>query len=94
MDRDICYKKFLDKWGYDAQALMCIEEMSELTKALCKYDRYGKENAPKEVKDNVLEEIADVLNCVDQMKMVFGEEEIEKIRDEKIKRTLSKFNFD
>ena len=34
------YKKFLDGWGYDAQSLMCIEEMSELTKALCKYKRF------------------------------------------------------
>lgn len=92
MDRIKSYKIFLDKWGYDAQALMCIEEMSELTKALCKYNRYGKEKAPLEIKENVLEEIADVLNCVEQMKIIFGEEEVEKIRDEKIYRTLNKIN--
>ena len=84
------YKSFLDAWGYDAQALMVIEEMSELTKALCKYMRFNKENAPDEVKENIKEEIADVLNTVEQMQLIFGEKEIEKIRQEKIERTKTK----
>lgn len=84
------YKKFLDKWGYDAQSLMCIEEMSELTKALCKYKRFGKEDCLQEIKDNILEEIADVLNTVEQLKYYFGEEKIEEIRKQKIEKTLKK----
>ena len=84
------YKKFLDKWGYDAQSLMCIEEMSELTKALCKYKRFGKEDYLQEIKDNILEEIADVLNMVEQLKYYFGEEKVEEIRKQKIERTLKK----
>lgn len=84
------YQIFLDQWGFDAQAMMCIEEMSELTKALCKYMRFNKENAPEEVKENIKEEIADVLNTVEQMQLIFGEEEIEKIRQEKIERTKTK----
>lgn len=84
------YKKFLDEWGYDAQSLMCIEEMSELTKALCKYKRFNKEQATPEIKQNILEEIADVLNTAEQMQYYFGEEEIEKIRKEKIERALKK----
>lgn len=84
------YKKFLDKWGYDAQSLMCIEEMSELTKALCKYKRFGKEDSLQEIKDNILEEIADVLNTVEQLKYYFGEEKIEEIRKQKIEKTLKK----
>ena len=84
------YQIFLDQWGFDAQAMMCIEEMSELTKALCKYMRFNKENAPNEVKENIKEEIADVLNTVEQMQLIFGEEEIEKIRQEKIERTKTK----
>lgn len=84
------YQIFLDQWGFDAQAMMCIEEMSELTKALCKYMRFNKENAPDEVKENIKEEIADVLNTVEQMQLIFGEKEIEKIRQEKIERTKTK----
>ena len=89
-ERKKYYKAFIDKWGYDTQAMMCIEEMSELTKALCKYDRFGKENSPKEVKENVLEEVADVCNMMDQLIYVFGKDEIEKIRDEKLKRCVER----
>ena len=85
-------KKFMECWGYDAQARMAIEEMSELTKALCKYERFGKENAPKEIKDNLLEEVADVHNMIAQLEMYFGKEEIEKIRLEKIERTEKLLN--
>ena len=84
------YKTFLSHWGYDAQSLMVIEEMSELTKALCKYKRFGKENSSQEIKDNILEEIADVLNTVEQLELYFGKEEIEEIRKQKIEKTLNK----
>lgn len=86
------YETFLKKWGYDVQSNMCIEEMSELTKALLKYIRYGKTDAPQEIKDNVLEEIADVLNTVEQMAYVFGKEKIEKIRKQKIDKTINRIN--
>lgn len=89
-EREDFYKLAIEKWGYDAQSLMCIEEMSELTKALCKYKRYGYENAGDEIKYNILEEIADVYNMIDQMAMVFGKDKIEKIRDEKIEKCLKR----
>ena len=85
-------KKFMECWGFDAQARMAIEEMSELTKALCKYERFGKENAPQEIKDNILEELADVHNMIAQLEMYFGKEEIEKIRLQKIERTEKLLN--
>ena len=31
------YDTFIETYGFDSQILMCIEEMSELTKELCKY---------------------------------------------------------
>ena len=85
-------KKFMECWGYDAQARMAIEEMSELTKALCKYERFGKENAPQAITDNTLEEPADVHNMIAQLEMYFGKEEIEKIRLQKIERTEKLLN--
>jgi len=89
------FQQMLDKWGVDAQIDMCIEEMAELTKALCKYKRGKKfsqyhEGKSDEYFNAVREEIADVLNCVNQMAMIFGEEEICKICDEKVKRTMKK----
>lgn len=85
------YEFFINKWGIDSQMLMAIEEMSELTKELCKLRRY--ENDKEKVKDiteNIKEEIADVLNMAEQLEYYFGEEEIERIRKQKIERTLKK----
>lgn len=87
------YEKFLDAWGYDAQATMCIEEMSELTKELCKLQRY-KDNPEKvqEITKHIKEEIADVLNMIEQIELFFGESEIEEIRQEKINRTMKRIS--
>ena len=87
------YKLFVETWGKDTQADMCIEEMSELTKELCKNRRIEKgfivdaEKKKQENLEHVREEIADVLNMVEQMEYIFGVDEIEKIRKQKMKRT-------
>ena len=36
--REFC-EKAIEVWGEDSQLRMCIEEMSELTKEICKYQR-------------------------------------------------------
>ena len=86
------YNKFLKAWGEDAQIMMAIEEMSELTKELCKYLRYKgfKEKDESSVIENINEETADVLNCVEQLEIIFNEKKIDEIRKEKIERTLKK----
>lgn len=86
------YKLFVETWGKTAQVDMCIEEMSELTKELCKNKRIEKgfisdENKKKENLEHIREEIADVLNMAEQIEYIFGEEEIEEIRKQKIGRT-------
>ena len=88
-ERKEAYTKFLDAWGETAQIDMCIEEMSELIKALCKYKRF-KNNLNEELIYNLKEEIADVFNTVEQMRMIFGEDEIKEISAMKIKRSLNK----
>jgi len=85
------YKECIDRWGIDSQVNMCIEEMSELTKALCKYRRYGNDAS---VIENIKEEIADVLNMVEQIQYYFVSDdikEIEKIKDKKIERLKKEF---
>ena len=86
------YKLFLKTWGKNAQINMCIEEMSELTKALCKYFRKKDTMLTPDEIYNIKEEIADVLNMAEQMREIFGYEEIEKIRDEKMERTILRLN--
>ena len=85
------YKRCIDIWGEDAQIKMCIEEMSELTKELCKNWRKGKNNTPEQIR-NICEEIADVQNMADQMQMIFGEELVENFRKEKIERTMKRLD--
>lgn len=85
------YEKFLDTWGLGIQAQMAVEEMGELIKAVCKYNRKKCFNElNEEIEYNLKEEIADVLNTVEQLELAFGVQEIEKIREQKIERTLKK----
>lgn len=60
-DETAVLKQALDKYGAEAQTLMVFEEMAELQKELCKHAR-GADN-----RENIAEEIADVLIMLDQM---------------------------
>lgn len=66
------YKQAIKTYGKKAQKLMAIEEMSELTKEICK-DFRGKLN-----REHLIEEMADVLIMLDQMLLLYkiGGEEI------------------
>jgi hypothetical protein len=61
------YERALCKWGEAAQVQMMIEEMAELTKALCKRTR--KVNGCSI--NDVINEIVDVEIMLGQMKVVF-----------------------
>ena len=80
------FKEAVDFWGFDCQSNVCLEELGELIQAICKYKREEYENAPQKIKDNLLEEIADVHNMINQLELYFGVEKIRKIRINKIKR--------
>ena len=89
------YEKFLKAWGEESQERMAIEEMSELIKELCKKirlerDDFSENNEEKLAKtiECIKEESADVLNMAEQLEFYYGADEIEKIREEKMKRTL------
>lgn len=91
-ERKELYKELLKAWGNDAQLHMCIEEMSELTKEICKYFRaYNEQNTEKleKVIDALCSEVADVYNMLDQLSYIFGEERVEKYRKEKLIRVKS-----
>ena len=82
-------KKSIHRYGESAQIDMAIEEMAELTKALLKHrraERFGQYDVDK-VRDNVSEEIADVLIMLAQLQMIFCNRcQVEKIIGEKIER--------
>ncbi len=80
------YDECIKVWGEDFQILMCIEEMSELTKELAKTFRNDTGKSPEQI-EKICSEIADVLNMTEQMQHMFGEKRVEEIRLEKMKRT-------
>ena len=89
-EKEQYYKFFVDTWGEDAQLKMCIEEMAELTQAICKYMRFKEKGCPPEVMYNLHEEIADVANMIGQMEYIFDKQKIEEIQIEKLNRCVNK----
>lgn len=58
------YEQALAHYGGEMQTTVCIEELSELTKELCKHNR-GRDNTAA-----IAEEIADVEIMLEQMKLL------------------------
>lgn len=91
-------KECIKAWGEKSQIMLAIEEMSELTKELCKYIRRTEnageytDNKIAETISNIQEETADVLLTVSQMASLFGESEVERIQDEKTARCQKKLD--
>lgn len=87
------FRDALEFYGEENEIKMTLEEMSELMKSLLKYIRVAEYSLTEEgqkkiekAKENIKEEIADIYCTVDQLKIMFGADEIDKIVDEKIER--------
>ena len=65
-DRKNVYQAALRKWGVGLQTMMAVEEMSELTKEICKIKR-GKMDL-----DALADEIADVTIMLEQLREIYG----------------------
>lgn len=82
-----------DKLGIEDRALQCIEEMSELTQALCKLRRKLKQDktvklSEEKIIENIAEEIADVEITVKQLKyLLCVTQDVEEVKYEKINKT-------
>ena len=76
------YKQAIETYGVRAQKLMAIEEMSELTKEICK-DVRGKLD-----REHLVEEVADVLITIDQLMIMYeiSDREIQQMYERKIER--------
>ena len=65
-ERKAVYQAAYEKWGENSQVMMAIEEMSELTKEICKvYRGLGDIN-------NLAEEIADVTIMMEQLRLIYN----------------------
>lgn len=61
----------MDRYGIERQSLVAMEELSELQKAISKLVRNPKEKTEplefKGLRNNLIEEMADALICMDQL---------------------------
>ncbi len=69
-NRQIVYLEALKKFGLESQNSVAIEEMSELTKEICKYGR-GKRDI-----ESLVDEIADVTIMMEQLTLFYGVSEL------------------
>lgn len=81
---------WIPTYGAPAQMDMAVEEMAELTKALCKVKRVSCAAEAKAVLENAVEEMADVQIMLDQLRIIFGRStaEAEEYKLERLKKRL------
>ena len=88
--RDTVLKRCICEYSALAQVDMCIEEMSELTKALLKYRRKSG-LAKDKSRDDIIDELAGVKIMCRQMELLFqAEDAVERRMDFKINRQIGR----
>ena len=81
-------KRALQTWGGQAQMLMVVEEMSELTREILKNVNRGKDNVAA-----IVEETADVEIMLEQLKENYGiDERLAVYKAEKLKQIERRLN--
>ena len=76
-------------YGLDSQSLIAIEEMSELTKELCKDQRGYDRNK------DIIEELADVSIMIEQLIALYEcEKEVSDMIDFKVNRQLRRMEHE
>lgn len=81
----------IHRYGEAAQIDVAVEEMAELTKALCKVKRATPGATTTAAIANVIEEIADVQIMLDQLRLIFARS-TEEVEEDKLRRLLSRIN--
>ena len=90
-----------ERFGEEAISNQLIEEMAELTKALCKMNRFkgvgmppAKEHTAATLIDDIIEELADVTVTLEQMiHLMSAEPYIAEITGFKVKRTYDRMGW-
>lgn len=80
------YKDAEETWGAEAQYDQCIEEMAELIVAINKYKRnkFYNEEFDYNVKANLIEELADVYMCIEQLILMNNENRVFSVFEKKL----------
>ena len=83
-------KKSIEHYGANLQTVVCMEECAELIQAVSKTKR-GKDN-----RNNLIEEVADVMICIEILKQVYGisDNEIQNYVCQKQNRSIERMKSD
>ena len=77
-----------EHYGKQTQIIVCIEEMSELTKELTKHLRDSNTSL-----NGITEEVADVSIVIDKIQMIFGiSAGVQSVRAEKLKHLQNRID--
>lgn len=80
-------------YGFNSQSNVLVEEMSELTKEICKYNRAKDITEQEKIFYNIEEELADVIIMISQVLYLWADEKkVSKIIDEKILRQTKRIS--
>ena len=90
-ERRALLDRAITTYGAPAQMDMAVEEMAELTKAICKIKRAQAGCEVTAAIGNVIEEMADVQIMLDQLRIIFGRSTAE-IEEDKLRRLLRRIN--
>lgn len=89
-DRKKVYDQAIELYGAEAQIHMVLEEMSELTKELCKSFRPGGTTL-----DKIADECADVTIMLEQLRIIFDmNDQVCEHMDKKIERLMGRIERD
>lgn len=83
------YKRAEELWGLIAQYDQAIEEMGELIVAINKYKRkclYGEYSNNPKVEAGLIEEIADVKMCLEQLEDYVGKDKVDAVFETKLQK--------
>lgn len=94
-ERKKVYEHAIDKYGIKPQMMMVIEEMSELTKAICKLFRVpGYVEPDADIIDAIAEETADVTIMLEQLRLILGiNENVCEHMDQKVERLAERLDL-
>ncbi|MBR2433631.1 MAG: hypothetical protein IKK20_00220 [Clostridia bacterium] len=83
------YDEAVEIWGIVGQYDQCVEEMAELTVAISKFKRkllHNEYQGQAEIENNLVEEIADVFICIEEMINLFGEDKVNAAIEQKMQK--------
>ena len=98
MNIDIEYyqEPIIEHYGVQHQLGIYMEECAELIQAISKFNRAYDKPVDESLRKHIIEEIADVCVCIDQLQFILyiKDSEIEKVANDKVARQLRRIKYE